>query len=69
MQVKVYNLGTGEELTYTGLIPREALISAAIYQNGEADKLLNPLTRARYEKQIISGRYGMSIGNLAVKYL
>ena len=67
-KVIVLNLGTGEEFTYVGVTPKDALISAAIYQNNEVSNLLNPLTRDRYEKRIITGRYGFSIDDLAVKF-
>ena len=67
MNTTVYNLATGEELIYVGITPRDALISAAILHNREANNLTNPLTRDRYEKRIITGRYGISIDDLAVK--
>ena len=64
----VFNLGTGAELVYVGTTAKDALVSAAIYQNNEVGNLLNPITRARYEKMIIIGRYGFSINDLAVKF-
>ena len=64
--VMVLDMSTGAEMTYTGLTPIEALVSAAILNDKRCGDVSNGLVRAKYEKLILVGQRSASIGNLAV---
>jgi hypothetical protein len=66
MATLVLNLATGEEQTYT-TAPIEALITAAIMGDKRTGDINNPLTRERYRKMVIYGRWSASIGDFAVR--
>lgn len=64
--VTVLNLASNEEYTYSDMSPLDALINTAILNDLSSDFLDNPLTREKYRKKIIVGRYSASIGNFGV---
>ena len=67
--ITVFNLLSNEEYTFTNISPLNALISAAILQSNCDNSLItNPITRDRFERKLIKGKYGMSIDNVAIKY-
>ena len=63
----VFNLFTGEESCFKNTDPKEALITAAIIDAGEPELISNPLTRKRYAKKIIAGKFSIGIDNVAVQ--
>ena len=65
-EVIVLSLVDNLEYTFVGIDCIDALISQAILNSNQHMQVSNNMTRAKYRKKVLYGRYTASIGDLAV---